>query len=230
MAKEKRTGRISTRVLALVLVLMLVFGGVFGGTIAWLIATPDPVVNTFTYGDIDITLEETEGDVPDGDNDPNTNKYKMMPGQEIPKDPTVTVKADSENCWLFVKLEKTSNFDEFMTYAVADGWVQLKDDAGSEIEGVYYRYQETPAADTAIEVLRESTVTVKDTVTKAMLNALDENADGTPASTQNYPKLTVTAYAVQYVGFEAEISDGAASATAEQVNAAALKAWNAAQA
>ncbi len=225
MAKENKTGRVSARVLALVLTLVLVFGGVVGGTVAWLIATPDPVVNTFTYGDIDITLTESEGDVPDGDNDPNTNKYKMMPGQEIPKDPKVTVKAGSEDNWLFVKLEKSANFGAFMTYTIADGWTQLYDELGAPVEGVYYRYQAADDADAVYSVLAEDKVVVSSDVTKAQLNALDEDPTNT-----SYPTLTVRAYAVQYVGFEAEVSAGATAATPEQVNAAALKAWNVATA
>lgn len=223
MAKEKRTGRASVRVLALVLTMVLVFGGVVGGTVAWLIATPDPVVNTFTYGDIDITLEET--DTHDGDQNPNTNKYKMLPGREIAKDPKVTVKAGSEDNWLFVKLEKSANFDTFMTYTIADGWTQLYDEQGALVEGVYYRYQAAVTEDTVYSVLAEDKVVVSPDVTKAQLNALDEG----PANA-SYPTLTVRAYAVQYVGFEAEVSEGAAAATPEQVNAAALKAWNVATA
>lgn len=223
MAKENKTGRVSARVLALVLTLVLVFGSVVGGTVAWLIATPDPVVNTFTYGDIDITLEET--DTHDGDNNPNTNKYKMMPGQEISKDPKVTVKAGSENNWLFVKLEKSANFDDFMTYTIDEGWTQLYDDQSNPVEGVYYRYQAAVDTDTVYSVLDGDKVVVKSEVTKAQLNALDED----PAN-MSYPTLTVRAYAVQYVGFEAEVSEGATAATPDQVNAAALKAWNVAMA
>ena len=196
MAKENKTGRVSARVLALVLTLVLVFGGVVGGTVAWLIATPDPVVNTFTYGDIDITLEETNTNL-DGDSNPNTNDYKMMPGEKITKDPVVTVKAGSEDMWLFVKLEKSANFDEFMEYTVDSNWAEL---AG--VAGVYYRHitaAEVKDADLKAHVLADDTVTVKETVTKEMLNALDES-DGVAIANPTYPTLTVTAYAVQYAG------------------------------
>lgn len=72
---------------------MLVVGCAVGGTIAWLTATTEPVVNTFTYGKIKIELTETTG-----------TEYKIIPGVNISKDPKVTVKADSEACWLFVKV------------------------------------------------------------------------------------------------------------------------------
>ena len=214
----KHTGCFRMKPLALILSLVLTIGGVIGGTVAWLITTPDPVVNTFTYGDINIELDETDTQLDDDDN-PNTNEYEMLPGMEITKDPTVTVKAGSEHNWLFVKLEKSNNFDDFMTYTIADGWTQLYDGEGNEVKGVYYRYQGENTADVVIPVLKDNKVTVKETVTKKMLNKLDENG------ASNYPTLTVTAYAVQYAGFEAEVSEGATASTAAQGNAAALKAW-----
>lgn len=191
MDKKKYVGRYPVKMIALLLVLVLAVGGVIGGTVAWLIDKPDPVVNTFTYGDINIDLKETDTGL-DGDGVATTNKYKMMPGQEIEKDPVITVKAKSEDMWLFVKLEKSSNFDDFMTYEIADGWTAL-----SGADGVYYREvtaTEVATADKEVDVIKNNIVTVKDSVTKEQLNALDSV---TPVT---YPTLTVTAYAVQHAG------------------------------
>lgn len=163
----------------------LVLCTIIGGTVAWLIADTKPVVNTFTYGDINIDLEETDTNK-DGDDDPNTNDYPMVPGKPITKDPKVTVFANSENAWLFVKLEKTANFDDFMTYEIADGWTEL-----DGYTGVYYRIVDKAEADAEYDVIKDNTVNVKGEVTKEMLNALDANG------ADNYPRLTVTAYAVQ---------------------------------
>lgn len=167
------------------MMLTLVLCNIIGGTVAWLIADTDPVVNTFTYGDINITLEETDTNK-DGDDDPNTNNYTMVPGNPIEKDPKVTFKANSENAWLFVKLEKTANFDDFMTYEIEDGWTAL-----DGVDGVYYRSVEKADTDAEFYVIKDNTVNVKGEVTKEMLNALDANG------ASDYPKLTVTAYAVQ---------------------------------
>ena len=200
----KHAGRVNMKPLALIMALVLTLGGVIGGTVAWLIATPDPVVNTFTYGDINIDLDETDTKL-DDDNDPNTNEYEMMPGQSITKDPEITVKSGSEEMWLFVKLEKSSNFDTFMEYTVADGWTAL-----SGVDGVYYQHitvEDVATADKAIAVIKNNTVTVKETVTKDQLNALDSG------SSANYPTLTVTAYAVQYAG-NATAADAWAKVTA----------------
>lgn len=158
-----------TFIIALCLALVVAFAA--GGAIAWLTATTGTVTNTFTVGNIDIDLTET------------TTDYKMVPGNTIAKDPKVTVKAGSEACWLFVKIEKSANLDTFITYAVADGWTAL-----TGVDGVYYREVAATTADTSFDVLAGNTVTVKDTVTK-------ENMDGLTAET--YPTLTFTAYAVQ---------------------------------
>lgn len=210
--------KISVKALVVLMALVVLLGAI-GGTLAWLVDRTDPVVNTFTYGDINIDLEETP--TPDDDDDPDTNEYEMLPGEDITKDPKVTVNTDSKASWLFVKLEKSANFDDFMEYEIADGWTQLKDAQGNDIEGVYYReVDEVIGEDVVYEVIKENKVHVKESVTKEMLNALDpEGEDAT------YPTLTVTAYAVQKSGFEPEISEGATAPTAEQINAAAILAW-----
>lgn len=158
------------KVLSIVAV-VLVLCCAIGGTLAWLTDKTDPVVNTFTVGDINIELTET------------TTNYKMVPGNTISKDPKVTVKANSEACWLFVKVEKSANFDSFMTYDMADGWTELP-----SVTGVYYREVAATTAATDFSVLKGDSVSVKDTVTKADLNALTQNT---------FPTLTFTAYAVQ---------------------------------
>ena len=154
----------------------LVIGTVFG-TMAWLSAKSGPVTNTFTTSDITVTLKETTG-----------TQYKMVPGYTITKDPKVTVKSGSEPCYLFVKLEKSSNFDTFLTYTVADGWTQLQDAKGEDVSGVYYRKVETADVGKTFSVLEGDKVTVSSTVTKEQMSELTESS---------YPTLTVTAYASQ---------------------------------
>ena len=158
------------KVLSIVAV-VLVLCCAIGGTLAWLTDRTASVTNTFTVGDINIELTET------------TTNYKMVPGNTITKDPKVTVKANSEACWLFVKVEKSSNFDNFMTYEMADGWTALPD-----VAGVYYREVAATTTATELSVLKDNSVLVKDSVTKADLNALTRDT---------FPTLTFTAYAVQ---------------------------------
>jgi len=181
----KKIMHTNKRIILLGLALVFAVCLTIGGTVAWLMSKSDPVVNTFTYGDINITLNET--DTNDGDNDPNTNNYEMIPGNEITKDPVVTVKANSVDNWLFVKLDKSANYDDFMTYTIADGWTKLADE-----DNVYYREVSKSDTDQTFHVIKDDKVTVLDTVTKAMLNALD--ADPQNAT---YPTLTITSYSVQ---------------------------------
>ncbi len=156
------------KTLALVLALTLLVAGVVGGTLAWLTDQTDEVKNTFTVGDINIGLAET------------TTDYKMVPGNTIAKDPTVTVKANSEACWLFVQVTESANLDDFITYAIATGWTELE-------AGVYYREVPASAADQTFSVLAGDAVTVKSDVTRTMLETAKTDA----------PTLTFKAYAIQ---------------------------------
>lgn len=167
--------------LALVLALAMIVVCVVGGTLAWLTAKTSDVKNTFTTSDVSITLEETKGG--------NNKEFKMIPGYTIAKDPKVTVLAGSEKCYLFVKVDKSANFDSFMTYDMATGWTQLKDASNNDVPGVFYREVDTDQMGTPISVLKNDQVTVSGDVTKTMLNELTVNT---------YPTLTFTAYACQF--------------------------------
>lgn len=158
------------KTLALVLALTLLVAGVVGGTLAWLTDQTAEVKNTFTVGDINIGLTETTAD------------YKMVPGNTIAKDPTVTVKANSEACWLFVQVTKSENLDTFISYDIAEDWTALPG-----VDGVYYREVPASTADQTFSVLADDAVTVKSNVTKTMLETAKTDA----------PTLTFKAYAIQ---------------------------------
>lgn len=170
---------VNSKTFAVLLVMVLVMGCVIGGSVAWLVSNPASVVNTFTYGDINITLTETTG--PD---------YKILPGNDISKDPKVTVLADSEACWLFVKVDE-SNWPEFtestsstrkVNYAIASDWTPLEGQSG-----VYYREVNAVTTNTDFTVLANNKITVSQNLTKAEVNEVNVNQ----------PTLTFTAYAVQ---------------------------------
>lgn len=177
-----RRRSVSSRMFIAMLALVLVIGCAVGGTVAWLVSSTNAVVNTFTYGDINITLGETTGAT-----------YKIIPGVNIGKDPKVTVKKDSEACWLFVKVEE-ENWPTFtesdgtrkVKYGIADGWTALEGE-----NGVYYREVGAVTADTSFDVLAGNVVTVSEELTKAEVNSI---------TAENQPKLTFTAYAVQKDG------------------------------
>ena len=172
----KRRGGVATKTLIVALAVMLVVGCAVGGTLAWLTDTTGPVVNTFTVGNIDIDLAET------------TTDYKMVPGATISKDHKVTVKSGSEACWLFVQVTESDNLGSFISYTVDSNWTAL-----SGVSGVYYREVAAATADVEFSVLTNNQVTVKDTVTKAMMDAITNQ-------TATAPTLTFKAYAVQKAG------------------------------
>ena len=171
----KNRRNVSNKTVAILLALVLAIGCAVGGTLAWLISKTDPVVNTFTYGDINIDLAETTG-----------TDYKIIPGVNISKDPKVTVTAGSEACWLFVKVEE-KNWNEKVTYEIEKGWTALENQTD-----VYYREVGAVTEDTSFNVLKDNKVTVRDTLTKDEVDQLKGKK----------PTLTFTAYAVQKDGID----------------------------
>lgn len=152
------------------------------GTLAWLTDKTESVTNTFTTSNINITLTETTG-----------SNYQMIPGFTITKDPKVTVSAGSEDCYLFVKLEESDNYSAYLeNYKISDGWKQLKN-GETDVDGVYYREVESnDTSDQPFYVLKNNQLTVKSSVTKADMEAIDDSSDAT-----SEPTLTVKAYATQ---------------------------------
>ena len=163
---------VGSRTLVALLAVVLVIGCVAGGTVAYLIDKTEPVTNTFTFGDTNIALAE------------NTTEYKIVPGVDIAKDPFVTVKAGSEKCYLFVKVEEKNWLTE-LTYEIANsnGWQAVPGETS-----VYYQVVESPAADKVIPVLKGNVVHADTTLTKADI-VTDQS---------KLPQLIFTAYAVQH--------------------------------
>lgn len=197
----KNRRNVSNKTVAILLALVLAIGCAVGGTLAWLISQTDPVVNTFTYGDIDIELYEHEYNA--SENALGTKKvtkvdnYKIIPGVDLPKDPKVTVTAGSEACWLFVKVKEenwptfTADNTKKVSYSIANDWTQGD---GTKIPTtVYYREVDATTADTSdtsFDVLKDNQVTVSEDLTKGEVDQLKAKS----------PTLTFTAYAVQKDG------------------------------
>ena len=90
-----------------------------GATLAYLTSQTGVVTNTFTVGNVAITLDE--GDVwevdetgftaennglfkDDGETRVTANEYKLIPGRTYDKDPTVHVAEGSEDAYIFVQV------------------------------------------------------------------------------------------------------------------------------
>lgn len=192
--RKQRNRRIA---LTLCLMFVVAFASI-GGTIAWLTANGGTVTNTFTAGDITIDLNEHDYDPATNtltDSVVKTNNdYKIVPGVNLPKDPYVTVGANSEACWLFVQITPSTGWSNKMTYSVdittiQDGadtpWMPLQG-----VNNVYYMQVDATTAEKTFTILNEdddgNSITVSDQITKGEIN-------GTPT-------LTFTAYACQQAG------------------------------
>lgn len=197
--------------LTLACALLLVAGSV-AGTLAWLTST-GTVTNTFTVGKVEITLDEAKvneygekvkanGEVAQVDDTlagrVQSNEYKLIPGHTYVKDPIIHVSADSENCYLFVKIENglaaILDADTIDTQLSAKGWKALDNNAG-----VYY-YAGTETGATDMKSVAENTdvpvfeyFKLKGAAVTA--ETLTRYGTGTP--------IVVTAYAIQADGFEA---------------------------
>lgn len=174
------------------------------GTMAYL-TSQNQVVNTFTVGNVAITLDEKDVDnSTPGENDRDkANAYKLMPGHNYEKDPIVHVDANSEDCYLFVKVvNKIANIEDEKTVAqqmTEKGWVAV--DAANGIY-VYTTDKTNPAV-----VTKGSNITVFENFTIA------GNVDNTTLATYADKTITVNAYAIQ--------ADGFAGKTASKIWAAA---------
>lgn len=177
----------------------LVTASVFG-TMAYLTSN-DQVTNTFTVGSVAIKLDEAKVDLAgqkDGDVRVQQNTYKLLPGHEYIKDPTIHVDADSEDCYLFVKVENGIEAIEDESSKVADqmtrnGWAKV------ESKGVYvYVGTETGATKPRAVTKENKNIPVFNNIKIA------GSVDGTQLERykNNNTTITVTAYAVQKDGFE----------------------------
>ena len=195
------------KTLAIVLAVVVLVSVITTGTIAWLTAKTPTITNTFAPSNIGLVLQETKGSPTNADG--TKRDFKMVPGMDIPKDPVVTVTANSEACYVFVKITENlgawsssgKTFSELLNYAAAEGWIAL-----NGVSGVYYRKVDASTADQKFPVLAGNKITVSyQYVTKEIMNLLYEQG-------AVYPTLTFTAYAIQSANLTDSNTDGTADA------------------
>ena len=203
----KKTKKIAALLLAAV---MLVTATV-AVTIAYLQSQTEVVTNTMTVGKVVITLDEAPVDT-DGQEDTTAsgrvteNNYKLYPGKEYDKDPTVWVDEDSEDCYVFVKVVneieaiESEDAPTIAEQMAAKGWVQLVDKEGNDVENVYY-YNGDQATDSIVSAGAKLVVFENFTI--------DKDVDNTTLfgdGTNSYPgyageTVKIEAFAVQEEGF-----------------------------
>ena len=184
-----------SKALLLTLCAVLLVAASVMGTMAYLTST-DEVQNTFTVGQVQITLDEkdTDNSTPDADRD-KANAYHLLPGNEYEKDPTVHVNAVSEDSWIFVKVEygiaafeaatstEENGYKSISDQITANGWTAL-----DGVANVYYKPYTKSATGSDLIVFSNFKIadTANDVQGWATLNAT----------------VNITAYAVQKDGFD----------------------------
>lgn len=166
---------------------VLVAAGMAAGTLAYFTDRAE-VKNTFTVGEVRIALKETALD----GGETNGNTYRLIPGKQYQKDPTVSVSDSSEDCYLYVVENKGVKTEEYIRYesnlTQANGWSSFLD-AGTQ-NMVYYR--PVKKGDTAREfLLIADGITVNPELGNAEMEGLQDS--------DLY--LNYTAYAVQQETF-----------------------------
>lgn len=142
------------KTLTIAIALVLVVALAVGATYAYLTAKTGEVKNTFVVGSIlddgaklnlyeHVADKQSDGSYKLGSDtiNANGNTYTIMPGVNLPKDPTVEVtdneKGTSEY-YLFVKVTEGAGFTQgILGYTVASEWKQLTDADGHDVAGVY---------------------------------------------------------------------------------------------
>lgn len=239
-------------ILALVCAVLLVCASVLG-TLAYLTST-DTVTNTFTVGQVKITLDEakvdTDGKALTGNSAERVkeNSYKLFPGHVYDKDPTVTVLAGSEESFIkmTVTVNKCAELDKiFADHKITDlttvvggydstNWIlqDVSKDATANTRTYTFYYKEKVSAtkaDVALDDLFE-TITVPGSLTNEEIETLQykfttvENADGTKTTTKTEDKLTIT---VKAYAIQADGFKDEVDADGKTTKTAAKAAWEA---
>lgn len=160
------------------------------GTLAFMTDTKT-VTNTFTVGNVTITMNETPVDpygVAQSGDRVTANEYKLVPNHTYVKDPTIHVDDNSETCWLFVKvvngisgIEATGN-TTIAAQMDAKGWDLI--DSTNNV----YAYETKAVAGTDVVVFEN--FVIANGVTNEQLKTYEGKT------------VVVTAYAIQADGFD----------------------------
>ncbi len=184
MNKKKLT---KTLIFAACAILLVV--GTVMGTVAYLTSQVS-VKNTFTYGNVTITMDEAKSD--GSDERVTSNEYKLVPGATYTKNLQIHVAAGSEDCYLFVKIaDAFATIDsEIVADLTNNGWKAL-----TGVAGVYYYEKAGTSIVASSNSVQDITVISDFTVnTNATANDLDDFVDAAG--------YEVIAYAVQASGFD----------------------------
>jgi len=211
------------KVMALALAAILLVCSSVAATVAYL-TSMEKVVNTFTVGKVHIKLDEAVVEAKpdgsykakeDGSRTEDGNAYHLQPGLTYDKDPTVTVFANSENCYVrvLVNVEKMDNLiaafpkasypdwyegDLFLLEKLVSSWDREIWACEGYSSGTYeFRYV-GPKSENGIIPKSNSNTELEEVFSAIVIpSTMDNDAI---ANLQN-AKITVVAHAIQADGF-----------------------------
>jgi len=195
-----------------VIILLLVF--LVGGAIAYF-TDIESATNTFTIGDVDITLEEDGWVTADTNNNgvPDAAEGKM-PGENITKDPTIT-NVGSNDAYVFAKVVSACTTDaapktpkEIFLYTthIKSGWYLMEE--GTCTGGTITRTYAYGSSTAMTKLTKDSTAVLFDKVTvnpnitgdEAGLTEVINQGTAQEATQSKKLDVVVTGYAIQADG------------------------------
>ena len=134
------------KTLTIVMAMVLVAAVAITGTLAYMSAQAAPVTNTFKFGNMEITLDESKvdenGQIITGEGAQRVvkNEYKVTPGATVAKNPTVHVVKGSEKCYVYVSVQNNMLIDgkEVASYTPNAGWTKIGENTAEHT--VVYKY------------------------------------------------------------------------------------------
>ncbi|MGY3746079.1 hypothetical protein ACWN8P_02380 [Vagococcus salmoninarum] len=140
------------------------------------------IANTFTVGKVGISLAEPAWELAGPE-------HKIVPGGTLEKDPTLTVKADSEESYVYLELDFSNDLAEFTAYYELDYHADWELIASTPQKKVF-AYKETVATSkqgTTLPALF-TTISFSEELTSETLSQLTA------------PQINVKGYAIQAQG------------------------------
>ncbi len=179
------------------------------GTIAYL-ADQSETVNTFTVGQVKIEVDEAkvnpDGTIVPGADRVKSNNYHLVPGMTYTKDPTMTVKANSEESYVRMLLV-IDHAAEFDTIFADNGGANLREIFGGYNAAEWLFEKETRIDNTIVYEFRYKESVKSNNASDKVLPALFTSLkvpgelDGDDMRLISNLKITVTGHAIQRAGF-----------------------------
>ncbi|OQB24257.1 MAG: hypothetical protein BWY11_01236 [Firmicutes bacterium ADurb.Bin182] len=172
------------RTLAIALAITVLILSAVGGTLAWLTAVTAPVENVFTFGDVEITL-----------NDNYTKPQYIVPGDEVNKEVSVT-NDGTVSAWVFVKVVIP---DEF----------KIEDSDGKELVTLDYNDTDWELVNSADNVWGYKSELATSSFTNNLFTKLtfDGNITSDQISAMQDAVITVQAAAIQFENVSGTVND-----------------------